>query len=63
MEAHTCEFCQAVTLRWHRLENARGHQHYFCDHECVLRWIEREHENVHREAMLEFDTIAPERRL
>ena len=63
MEAHTWEFCQAVTLRWHRLENARGHQHYFCDHECVLRWIEREHENVHREAMLEFDTIAPERRL
>ena len=62
IEAHTCELCQAVTLHWCRLENANGYQHYFCDHECVLRWIERQHENVYRESLLEFDTIAPERR-
>jgi hypothetical protein len=41
IEAHTCDFCNLVSLCWVRWENWQGERHHFCDDDCLAQWLER----------------------
>jgi hypothetical protein len=57
LSAHTCEVCTAVTLHWILWQNARGHQRYFCDNDCLAHWIAQQYINVGREVRLECEHL------
>ena len=46
IEAHVCEFCERVDVRWVRWQNERGSVRYFCDNDCLVQWIARGLENI-----------------
>ena len=53
IEAHVCEFCDAVDVVWVRWQNSHGAVRYFCDNDCLSQWIARGLENIGREIALE----------
>ena len=54
IEAHVCEFCERVDVRWVRWQNERGSVRYFCDNDCLVQSIARGLENIGREIALEY---------
>ena len=53
IEAHVCEFCERVDVRWVRWQNERGEAHFFCDNRCLSEWIARGLDRLRCEAALE----------
>ena len=55
-----CVMCEAITPCWVRWSNSREEAWYFCDSECLVRWVERGREDIAREIVLECRQIHEE---
>lgn len=51
---HVCEMCEALTVRWIQWSNCLGLTHFFCDGDCLGRWLERTRRDVCYEIAQEY---------